>query len=171
MSGSDDLYQACAALLSVCEQALVSTPAGFTGLAAVYPGQPPADCCPMLAVWWSPITRPTTAPSQAALDVYHRMRVWINIVQFNVIALRCDGAIPDGAGMPTVASIQAAAKQVADDAWALNSYVSRRVQDNTLFGGYPCREVSMNGIQQLGAQGAYVGCQFAIQAELPGYES
>lgn len=168
---ADDLYVACQSLLAVCEAALVSTPAGFSGLAAVYPGQPPADCCPMLAVWWSPITRPSTAPSQAALDLYHRNRVWINIVQFNVIALRCDGTIPDGAGMPNLASLQAASKQVADDAWALNSYVMRRIQDQTLLGPYPCQEVSMTGIQQLAPTGGFVGCQFALQAELPGYES
>lgn len=171
MSGADDLYVALASVRDACHAALLSTPAGFDGRVAVYPGQPPADCCPQLAVWWTPITRPSTAPSQAALDVYHRLRVWINIVQINVIALRCDGTILDGAGIPSAAALEVAAKEVADDAWALNSFVMRRIQDNTLLGGYPCREVAMAGIQQLTPAGGTVGCQFALQVELPGYES
>lgn len=170
MPGPGDLYAACLSLKAVCLAALASTPAGAANhFSAVYPGQPAMDCCPMLAVWWTPITRPSTAPSQDALDLYHRNRVWVNVVQFNILALRCDASIPDGSGMPNQASLEVAAKQVADDAWALNEYVSARILDNTLFGTYPCEEVAITPIQQLTPQGGFAGCQFQLQAVIQGY--
>lgn len=123
----------------------------------------------MLAVWWTPISRPAAGPAAAALDSFHRNRAWLNLVQFNVLALRCDARIDDGYGMPTVASLEVAAQQVADDAWALNHAVPQAIIAGTLLGPYPCEEVAITPVEQLTPNGGFAGCQFQLQAVLQGY--
>lgn len=171
MANPSDLYTALVSLLSVCVSALNTTAAGAPPMTAVYPGQPPIDCCPMLAVWWTPITQPPAGQAGAALDAYHHNRTWLNLVTFHVASLRCDARIPDGSGMPSVVDINSAAKQVADDAWALNSFVRRRILDGTLLGPYPCNEIAIGPFEQLSPAGGAVGVTFALQAVLQGYDS
>lgn len=171
MGNPSDLYSALVSLLSVCVSALNTTDARAPSLAAVYPGQPPVDCCPMLAVWWTPITQPLAGQAGAALDTFHHNRAWLNLVTFRVASLRCDARIPDQQGMPSVVDINTAAKTVADDAWALNSYVRRRILDGTLLGPYPCEEIAIGPFEQLASAGGAVGVTFALQAVLQGYDS
>lgn len=169
MSGPDDLYAAAVALLVDAANALATTDAGTPALAVVYPGPPAFDCCPMLSVHWTQITHTESPPGQATLDPYHRNIAWVNLVSFTITALRCDGRIPDGAGMPNPVDINSAAKAVADDAWALNHLITARGIGGTLFGTFPCMEFQFGQVQQLTGQGAAVGCELTLTVGIQGY--
>lgn len=169
MADASDLYGACVNLLATTAAILATTAEGAPTVVEVYPGPPALDCIPMLAVYWSPIVRPTTAPQSAALDSMHRMRAWMNIVTFNVLVVRCAPLSTDDGEPPSVVEVNTRAKAVADDAWALNCLLPRRIIDGSLFGNYPCRETAMGPVVQMTASGGAVGCTVQIQAELDGY--
>lgn len=170
MAGPADLYDACMALLVDAVDALSLTDAGTPPLALVYPGPPPADECNMVTVHWSTITH-GTAPGEATFDAYHRTNVWLNLVVFTITSFRCDGKIPNGKTHPNPSDIALAAKRVADDAWALNSYISRQVKRGQLFGPFPCNEILIGPAQQLTGLGGIVGCTMTIAADIPGFDS
>lgn len=168
MSASD-LYGACVALLADAVAALATTDAGAPAYAVVSPGSPVYDCCPMVSVHWTPIGR--NAGPALASGPLHQARAWLNSVQFTVTALRCSPKLQEATGTPLAIDVNTAAKSVADDAWALNSYISARIADGTLFGPYPCNEIVVSPITQLQDSGGAIGCQYQIQATIQGYAS
>lgn len=167
---ASDLYDACMALLTDAVDALATTAAGAPPIALPYPGPPIDDYCNMVTVHWTPIVHtPNSPPGAASLDAFHRNYAYLNLVTFTITVRRCDAAIPDGATHPGATDIAAAAKVVADDAWALNHVLMAKIREGTLFGPFPCNEVQMGQIQQLSPLGGIIGCTLAITAEIQGY--
>lgn len=169
MPGSDDLYAACVALLVNAANALATTAAGAPGRVYVSPGFPAFDCPEQLTVHWTPINPSQTPNPSGNLAAFHRNRVWLNLVQFTIVATRC-APVPSESGQPpSTTDLNTAAKEVADDAWALNEYLHARVTDDTLFGTYPCRELQIGPLNQIDPAGGVVGCQVSFIVALDGY--
>jgi hypothetical protein len=137
----------------------------------VSPGLPVWDCPEQLTVYVTPVVDLDTAPG--GLGALKRVRVaHVTTVQIIGTITRC---VPTGAEnqlgnyvMPTEASLEAAAKQINHDGWALWNHVWSLVHAGQLL--TLCQGAIFEGMSAVIPSGGSAGWEIRIRAELDGYE-
>lgn len=168
-TGPTDLHALAVEFKDVCVAALDTIPTADPTLSGapdrtfVSPGTPVADCCEQLAVVVNPLAARAAQPGAKAM---------INIVTLVAVATRC---IPTGVGegqtyrAPKATELEAAARQIDADGWALWNHVQNAMRDGSFLG--QCDVKEFLAMQQLAPAGGCAGWQLTVQASLDGYGS
>lgn len=178
--GPDDLHQIALDLLDACIGSLDEIPTllpgeGLSGAperAFISPGEPVWDCCEMLVVHSPLITRELTSPISPSpvSGTQHRTGAWMNIVGLTVTIGRC---LPEGELKgtqyvpPTTDEMQAAARQINADGWALYNGISNRLYQGLL--SEKCSGWKWGGVNSATPMGGCGGWTINFQAQLDGY--
>lgn len=178
--GPDDLWVISNDLLDACVGSLDEIPtlmpgeglAGAPERRFVSPTEPVWDCCEMLVVHSSSISRPLTRPvsPDGARGTQHRTGAWKNEVGLTVTIGRC---VPEGelkgtkVVLPSIASMEAAARQIYADGWALYNGISNRLYQGLL--SEKCSGWKWDGVNSATPTGGCGGWTINFRAELDGY--
>jgi len=151
--------------LEVARACLAQTSAGTPALSYISPSLPAYDCGEALIVAVSALREEVTSPL-GAIDTGRRTTYGqVSLVAITITALRCapemnpDGSVP-------VAGIEAAARAVQEDGWALwcgfyNAIIRGEFSDL-------CEVVHFDGGNAITEQGGVVGWSMTMRASLGG---
>lgn len=167
MADSTDLYTLASELLMASVFALDTVPAddplldGAPERFFVAPGRPALDCCPQLTVH---VDNVTESPTAVGLESGRKSTsARISLVNFIVTSVRC---LPKEQ-IPPIDEIDAVARQVDADGWALWNVLWSLWASGDLFS--VCGEVFWDGLRALNPSGGCVGWTLSIRARLDGY--
>lgn len=180
MAQLDDMHQLAALLLDSCAEALDTVQAFDANLAGaptrrfVSPGQPVFDfagtnCTDQLAVHVPLIQAADTSPGGLASG----KRTLFGMVNHVVMVVTITRCIPDGFDAmgnyrpPSMTDLQAAARQLNADAWALWNHLFN-LQSSGLLRSL-CDEVFLDGVSALVPSGGAAGWTFQVRMSLDGY--
>jgi hypothetical protein len=165
VSDVDGLYQLSQLTLSTAATCLATTDAGAPTLQYVSPAAPAFDCCDAVIVHVAALTEENTSPLSST-DTGHRASYGrINLATLVISALRCAPLVKAN-GTVDQASIEAVAKEVQQDAWALWCGFYHAIKNGTYKG--TCEIVHFDRGTSIAEQGGCVGWQFILRAELDG---
>lgn len=180
MPGPLDLHNLALGLLGLCEDALNTIPVltsevpaleGVQERSYVSPGLPVWDCPDMLTVHIAPLNEEDTTPS--GLDSGRRAARFARINEVTLIAtsLRCvPTASQSSTGditLPDPLDLQAAAKQINTDGWALWNHLFNGVHAEELL--TLCDKVFFDAITPVIPSGGSAGWAVTARATLGGY--
>ena len=175
MPGPNDLYDLLAEFLDAVEAAVATTPGGAIARAYVSPG-PPAWDCELIAVHAGGPLEADTAPLAPPLQPGHRVidTFAVNEIAITTTVLRCVPTIQQVGGStswPSAAELEAAARLIDADVWAIWNHVKNAVRDGTLFrrADGEAREVFFDPAVPLSPAGGYGGWQIPLRVSLEGY--
>lgn len=174
LSTVSSMYEVAVAYRDLIVAAMTSTEAGAPDRAFVAPDQPVFETqCAQAAVYIPSLTEGGTGPAGPPEQIgqrFHRGRV--NLVGMIGFAVRC-GDISEGNSAvyqpPFDATLNAQAKAIYEDGWAIWNYVTALLNENRLFSGQ-CGITHFDLGKPLTTAGGQIGWQFAIRVELPGYK-
>jgi hypothetical protein len=159
------LNEMAGALLLVAEDALADTIGGTPTRSYVAPAEPAFDCCPFLTVHVPGLTEDTTGAGPGGVAVGHRsMRGSVILATYVTLAIRCAPEADNG--LPSIAAIEAVAREVQEDGWSLWNRLRQAIREGEIFG--LCQEVYFDGGVSVVEQGGCVGWRFTIRAAIPG---
>jgi hypothetical protein len=160
------LYELSQLTLTTAVACIATTDSGAPDLQYVSPAQPAFDCCPAVIVHVAALGEENTSPLSAT-DTGHRASFGrINLASVVISALRCAPVVQKDGSVLT-ANIQAVAKEVQQDAWALWCGFYHAIKNGTFLG--ICEDVHFdNRGLSIREQGGCVGWQFTLRAELGG---
>lgn len=160
------LYDLAVTVLGVAETCLATTTAGVPDLAYVAPASPVFDCCPALIVSVPQLGEESTSPQSTAMDTGQKSRFGrVNLATLYVTALRCDAQMKTD-GSVTTSEVQAAAKEVLEDGWALWCGFYHAIINGTFEG--KCSDVHFDIGRSISEQGGCVGWTFVFRSMLEG---
>jgi hypothetical protein len=160
------LYDLAQDVLSVAEVCLGTTTLGVPDLAYVAPASPVFDCCPALIVSVAALTEESTSPLGNTIDTGQRTRFGrVNLASFNVTALRCDAQMKTD-GSVTIDEVEAAARAVLEDGWALWCGFYAAISNGTFEG--KCSDVHFDAGRAVSEQGGCVGWSFLFRCQIDG---
>lgn len=164
-SDVNSLYELAELVLTTASTCLATTDAGVPDLSYVAPAAPAFDCCPALIVYCPALSEEATSPL-GITDTGHRAVFGrINLAAMSVYAIRCAPAVAaDGSVLTT--DIQASAREVLQDAWALWCGFYHAILNETFAG--KCDDVHFDRGQSVNEQGGCVGWQFLFRAQIAG---
>ena len=168
--GPLDLFPVAQSVLSASVDAIASvqiadpTLLGVPARSYVSPGVPAFDDCEQLTVHVNAILE-SSGPRAVPLG-RTAMTGRLNLVQFIIHITRC---LPMGeAGEPPSATdLQAVARQIDADGWALWNHIYNLVRSKQLFAF--CKEVFFDGERAIIPEGGYGGWRFELRAQIDGY--
>lgn len=165
----DSLYGLAVDLLTAATDALDATTAGAPDRRFVSYGLPALDCCGELSVWVQSIQQGSTAPLLPPLEpghrVFHGSR---NLPALHLIASRCVTGPDTSGNPPSPTVIQAEARTVITDGWALWNGIQKRIRAKNLFPGGGCSEYFIDGLIALDPSGGCAGWQMVVRFGLDG---
>ena len=175
--GPEDLHALAQEFLIACEQALDTIPDFAPGLGGaparsyISPGFPAADCCDQLTVHVVALAEAPTEPAglPSGLRAQHGARV--NHSSLSATILRC---VPTGSTTktryvpPAAEEMEAAARQLNADAWALWNNVWNQIRAGQLFA--LCSGVFWGGMRSLEPSGGCGGWVMNLTVTTEGYE-
>lgn len=174
MGAATDLFGICAEWLAVCEAAVATAPGGAIARAYVSPGPPVLDCAPQLTVHPGGPAEADTFPLQPSLGPAHRDQVSgsVHMIALTAIVVRCVPTLENDGGLPTIASMEAAANEIHGDLWAIWNFTRDRRQDGSLFASPSNRrELFFDAAFPLVPSGGLGGWQIPIRVQLGGYDA
>ena len=169
MPGLDDAYDAAAEYLALCQQALATTPAGALGRAYVSPGVPVWDCDQVTVHVGGPViadTQPTSPAMAPGLRITY-VDV-LNVVNLTATVLRCIPILDEEGAPPPAAELDAAARVVDADLWAIWNHLRHYKATGALFPPTQ-RELFIDAAASIAA-GGVGGWQIPIRVTLYGYD-
>lgn len=159
------LWEQAGELLLVMEDALADTIGGTPDRSYVAPAEPAFDCCPFLTVHVPSISEAST--TDPGIVGGHRSTTGsIILVEYVVTAVRCAPEPGSGSTLPSLTAIEASAREVEEDGWALWNRLRSAIRCGEIFA--ECSEVYFDGGLSIPEQGGCVGWQFRVRAALPG---
>lgn len=169
MSGPNDLFDAAAEWLALCEAAVATTTGGAIPRSFVSLGPPSWDCCPQLSVH-AAVLLADTQPFVPLIAPGHRMNVQdaLALVPLVATVLRCVPTFEDSGDPPSTSAMEAAAMAGYADAWAILSETWQGKRDGTLFAPKE-RELFIDPIVPLTQAGGCGGFQIQIRVQLNRY--
>lgn len=172
MASIDDLYELAAAFLQAAETALEQTPSGPPARAFVSPGEPALDCCDQLTVHTTLIneadlnTRSTSGALGAAKSIN---RGGVIRVTLEIMVTRCVPTPEEKNGrirLPDPAELDAAARTIDEDGWALWVGMSQALKHGSLH--ELCSGAERLGAVKLAQQGGCGGWVFTYRYPIEG---
>ena len=161
-------YDFAVELLELCHQAVSDTTGGAIARRYVSPGRPAYDCEQLTVAVWTLGEADTVVAGPMAAGKRH-MSGRVNLVGFLITVLR--DCVPvlneEQSGPPDADKIQASAKLVDQDVWAIWTYVYAEMRRGGLFGGR-CEDLFMDGARALETEGTLAGFEVEIRANIPG---
>jgi hypothetical protein len=171
--GATDLYDLALEWKLVCDEAVASTIGGAIEHSYVSPGPPSTDCLPQLAVYvGTPVARADTAPVSPPLAPGMRDTEvgGVNLVNLTCVVLRCAPTFDEADQFPTVEALEAAAREVDEDLWAIWAYTRTRHDANVLFSGLAePREMFLDPAFPVPEGRQEIGWQISLRVRLDGY--
>ena len=159
------LWESAGEVLLIAEDAVATTVGGAIERSYVAPSEPSFDCCPMLSVYVQGLAEGGTLSGPGGLSTGHRTMVGSVILATYVIhVIRC--APTGGNGLPSLAQMEASAREVQEDGWAVWNRIRSAIKCGEIFG--ECQEVFFDGETILPEQGGCVGWQFLLRASIDG---
>lgn len=173
LSTVSSMYEVAVAYRDLIVAAMTSTEAGAPDRAFVAPDQPVFETqCAQAAVYIPSLTEGGTGPAGPPEQIgqrFHRGRV--NLVGMRGYAIRC-AAISENNQAPYEplldTTLDAQAKAVYEDGWAVWNYLNAALNANLVFGGQ-CGIVHFDPASPYAEEGGLMGWQFPIRVELTGY--
>lgn len=167
------MYDLADSYLQAIVAAMTTTDAGAPDRAFIAPDVPVFETyCSQAAVYVPSLTEETTGPLSPSGQVgqrFHRGRV--NLIGMVGYAVRC-ADISEGNQQvyqpPFDATLNAQAKAVYEDGWAIWNYITALLRADLLFRG-PCGITHFDQGKPITTAGGKIGWQFAIRVELDGY--
>lgn len=175
--GAEDLHALAQEFLTACELALDTVPTfapelgGAPARSYVSPGQPAADCCDQLTVHVVGLAEAPTQPTGLPEGLKAQYGARVNHVNLLATILRC---VPTGSTTkttytpPSAADLEAAARQLNADAWALWNNVWNQIRAGQLFS--LCSGVFWGGMRSLEPSGGCGGWVLSLTVATEGYE-
>jgi hypothetical protein len=166
-----DLYDLCSEYLNACGLAVEATVGGAIERAFVSAGPPVIDCIPQLSVHPGAASEGDTAPLSPPLQAGHRDRQGgaVHLVSMTCLVIRCAATTEDNSP-PELADLERAARETAEDLWAIWNLVRAHHRDGTLFSSPSgSRELFLDPAFPLPPGGLAVGWQIPIRVALGGY--
>ena len=165
------LYEIAQAFLDAATDALAFTDAGPPGRRFVSAGQPALDCCGQLTVWTQFLTEADTFSGAGALAGSHKPKIGAApILTVNIQATRCaTGKLDEEGGritLPTPAELDADAKAISQDGWALWNHLNWALKHGDL--AQVCSGAWRDQAQELTPQGGCIGWQFTFRYPIEG---
>lgn len=155
-------------LLTLCDEALLTTPSGTIDRKYVSPGVPAIDCA-TLAVWPSSLGLDTTNPTAPPPSGHRHVYGMLNLIGFGIAIVR-DCVPVTGARAsdpPLAAALSASAEIISADVWAIWDLIPKRMAEGDLFGGR-CTELYMDSALSLPTQGQTAGFVVNVRASVRG---
>jgi hypothetical protein len=173
MPGPGDLEAFAEEFLAACVGALDSIPDVESGLGGsparqfVTHGRPVLDCCDALMVSIDNVIESPTGRVPGATSKSFKTG-WTNLVTLIATISRCI-PVPDAHGNPPpVGEMQASARQLNADNWALWNHIHHLAAAGEIF--EQCGEVYFDSIRALQPSGGCGGWVMQVRASLDGYE-
>lgn len=172
MANPTDLHTLCVDVLAAAEAALNTIPGFAPGLEGapartfVSAGQPALDCCNQLSVNAAAIREGATEPFGLGAGTRHRQNFRVNHVGVNVWITRC---LERADVIPTEAELEALARQVNADGWALWNELWNDARSGLLIS--ICDEVFFDALTPLQPSGGCSGWLLSLRVQLAGYDS
>lgn len=163
-----DLYAMALEALTTSQVAVTATPAGAISRAYVSISSPAFDC-EQLTVHTASVAKDAPVTGGQGERWHHLRGGSRNIGEFQVVALRGVCAVTEDGRLPTVAMLTADAEQVYADGWSLWNTLSNAIRDNTLWAGFPCRDLAISPLAFVNPQGGLAGCAVSLTAQIDGY--
>jgi hypothetical protein len=174
-TGPEDLHALAEELLAACVESLDTIPlfasdlAGAPARAFLSPGIPVWDCCEQLTVHVDGVGENATSPAGLATGRRH-VHGRINLPGLITTVTRC---VPVVGGtqmdaLPSIESMNAAARQINADGWALWNHIYNMLQQEVLLAR--CHEVYWEGLRAVAPSGGCGGWVLTLRVQLDGYE-
>lgn len=162
MAALDDVNEVAQAFLDASIAALEVTDAGPPGRAFVSPGRPALDCCGQLTVWVSAITEAATVSPPGGFGDSRRQKIGsIPTLTVHIQATRCGPTLNQRGDPPPPADLDASAKQVQQDVWALWIGLADSLRDGDL--SRVCAGAWRDGATAIEPQGGCVGWELVYR--------
>lgn len=171
MAGVNDINDLCLAFLAVSTDALAYTAAGAPDRAFVSSGPPAFDCCPQLTVHCGVVNEAEhSAAAISPLDFAQRVnRGGVLLAHVYITIVRCDARpFKQGDNPPSVAEIEAVARQTNQDVWAIWNTVSRELREGGSL--HDCAGAYRDPAIQIPAQGGCVGWIVSYRVPTDGWK-
>lgn len=175
MTNAQSLYGLATDLLASAVAVLAGTPGGAPSTQYVSHGPPPFDCCDTVTVHVGTLTYAPgisrTAP-QGGAQADPKMPI-VLVVPLTITALRCQNAQPAGGlqiTLPAASAMQADAQAVYADGWSLMCGIRKRILDNTLFPGHPCRIWDFDNVLPVSPEGGCLGWTMSLYVALDAFD-
>ncbi len=169
MTDVSSLYAYAVEYLEACNQALATTVGGAIDRAYVTPGLPVIDCCPMLAVDVRSLFAEQTAPTGPPPVLGHRgvrtPAMWL--VALVATVARCTPTVQQEGVLPNADEMEASAREIDEDVWAIWNMLLQLKRAGELFGG-ACRSMYLDPPTSFNSGGC-AGWFFQIRVPVDGY--
>jgi hypothetical protein len=164
------VYDWAAELLAVAETALATTSGGVPARSYVTFAVPVLDCPEQLTVDVRMIGNDTVSPqsprqAQGHLTQYGHL---VPVATFTITATRCVPTVGQDGLLPLVTDLQAAARLIDQDGWAIFNTLTQVIQAGSLWGGRCTTIQRLNGVPVAG-QGGTAGWTFSLTPMIDGY--
>jgi hypothetical protein len=160
------LFEQASALLNIAGDALEETVGGLPDRSYVAPAEPAFDCCPFLTVHVPALGEDTTAVGLGGVAGGRRATTGsVILATYVILAIRC-APQAEASGLPALSDIEAVAREVQQDGWALWNVLRQAIRDGEIFG--MCSEVYFDGGVSVPEQGGCIGWRFTVRAAIPG---
>lgn len=173
VSDVSSMYDIAVDLLDAVVAAMGTTDAGAPDRSFVSPGAPAFETqCDQAAVQVLSLTEEQTGPLSPAMSTglrHYRGRV--NLVGMVAYTIRCAEVSEGNQNVYQPLqdpSLDAQAKAVYQDGWAVWNHITRQINAGLLFGD-TCTDVHFDLGVPYNPQGGLTGWQFTLRAELGGY--
>jgi hypothetical protein len=162
----DSLYQAGADLLAACVAALNLTATGAPTRVYVADG-PVALDCEQVTVHFASIGQADTSPSSPALQPARRaVTASVGVAGMIVTATRCVPVVSQEGRPPSASAIEASARVIAADGWAIWNHLHNEVRAGSLFAG--CQGLYIDPALPITPSGGVGGWTLAVRLPLEG---
>lgn len=160
------LFDMALEALATAQVAVTATPGGAIARAYVSINSPAFDC-EQLTVHVVNVEKDVPPGGQG--ERWHHLKGGSrNMAAWQVLVLR-EVCVMDANNMPTVAQLMADAQQVYADGWSLWNTLSNAIRDETLWEGYPCRDLAISPLAFVNPQGGLAGVSVNLTAQIDGY--
>jgi len=166
---ASDLYDAAESLLAAAATAIAAGGNVAPAVQYVSAGPPAIDCCDQLTVHVQ--LHVQVAMREAGSQAIPQSRPAVQMATFVVTAMRCYPIVEGGVQLrvPDGQKLDAAARVVYLDGWALWNGVRTLIRTDRLFPGRWCRSVDTGPMTPMPTQGGCAGWQLPVLAEVDGY--
>ncbi len=169
-SDVDTLYAFAVELLGVSSAALSTTVGGSIGRAFVSPTLPALDCCPQLTVDVRTLSLELTSPTTPITALGHRVGSApgaLILATLVITVARCTPTVQQNS-LPSVAAMQASARETTEDLWAIWNAIFALDRAGELFAGR-CAALYLDPPVPLNAEGGCVGWVIPVRPAIDGY--
>lgn len=169
MAAASDLYDAASQLLDAAATAIEAGGGAAPAVRYVSAGPPAIDCCDQMTVHVQ--LHAQVAMREAGNQGLPQGRPAVPMATFVVTTMRCYPIVEGGVTLrvPDGQKLDAAARTIYLDGWAMWNGVRTLIRADRLFAGRWCRSVETGPMTPMPTQGGCAGWQLPVLVEVDGY--